>query len=65
VTESDVKLKVTLVHSGIGCDGRQRATLKGLGLKRLNKSRVLVDTPQVRGMVAKVAHLVSVASVEG
>ena len=46
-----MKLKVTLVHSGIGCDGRQRATLKGLGLKRLNKSRVLVDTPQVRGMV--------------
>ena len=35
------------------------------GLKRLNKSRVLVDTPQVRDMVAKVAHLVSVATVEG
>jgi large subunit ribosomal protein L30 len=60
-----VKLKVTLVHSGIGCNVRQRATLTGLGLKRLHKSRILVDSPQVRGMVAKVAHLVTVSSVEG
>ena len=38
----------------------QRATLKGLGLNRLGRERVLEDTPSVRGMIAKVAHMVKV-----
>lgn len=54
-----MKLNVKQVRSGIGCNARQRATLAGLGLKRPNHTSVLVDTPQVRGMLAKVAHLVS------
>lgn len=59
-----MKLKVKLVRSGIGCTVRQRATLTGLGLSKPNQSRLLNDTPQIRGMLAKVQHLVSWASVE-
>jgi len=54
-----MKLNVKLVRSGIGCTVRQQATLAGLGLKKPNQTRVLVDSPQVRGMLAKVAHLVT------
>ena len=54
-----MKLNVILVRSRIGCNQRQRATLAGLGLKKPNQPRLLVDTPQVRGMIAKVAHLVT------
>lgn len=54
------KIKVFLRKSKSGSTERQRATLIGLGLKKINSSKVLEDTPEVRGMVAKVAHLVSV-----
>ena len=40
--------------------GIQRATLIGLGLNKMHKRRTLVDSPQVRGMVAKIAHLVRI-----
>ncbi len=53
-------LKVTLIKSGIGYTTRQKKTLLGLGLKKLNSSRVLKDTPAVRGMIDKVSHLVEV-----
>ena len=55
---TDKKIKVTLVKSVIGTKQDHRATVKGLGLKRLNHSVVLEDTPAVRGMVTKVAYLV-------
>lgn len=56
---SDKKtIKVTLVKSPIGTKADHRATLLGLGLKKLNQSRVLEDTPAVRGMITKVAYLV-------
>ena len=51
-------VKVTLVKSPIGTKADHRATLLGLGLKKLNQSRVLEDTPAVRGMITKVAYLV-------
>jgi large subunit ribosomal protein L30 len=51
---------VTQVRSPIGRHHSQRATLIGLGLNKINRSRVLKDTPAVRGMIAKVAHLVRV-----
>jgi large subunit ribosomal protein L30 len=51
-------IKVTLVRSVIGTKQDHRATVRGLGLKRLNSSAVLEDTPAVRGMVRKVAYLV-------
>lgn len=53
-------LKVTQIASYIGCPPKQRATLKGLGLWKINSSRVLEDTPSVRGMIHKVHHLVRV-----
>lgn len=56
-------IKVTQIHSPIGRTSDQRATLVGLGLNKMNRSRVLIDTPDVRGMLTKVAHLVRVESV--
>ena len=57
------RLKVTLVHSPIGRPSNQLEQLKGLGLRRINQSRVLENTPAVRGMVKKVLHLVEVEEV--
>ena len=54
------KLKVTQIGSAIGRQAYQRATLKGLGLNKMNRSRVLVDTPSTRGMIENVKHLVRV-----
>lgn len=58
---ADKQIKVTLVRSVIGTHKSHRATVTGLGLKKLNSSRVLVDTPEVRGMIRKVDYLVSVS----
>ena len=58
------QLKVTLKHSAIGRSGKQLATIKGLGLRKIGHSRVLENTPAVRGMVKKVLHLVDVQEVE-
>ncbi|HCH63688.1 MAG: 50S ribosomal protein L30 [Deltaproteobacteria bacterium] len=58
------KLEVTLKRSVIGSNRAQRATVRGLGLRRINHTRVLENTPAVRGMVKKVLHLVDVAEVE-
>ena len=54
------KLKVTQIASPIGRKKDQRATLIGLGLNKMNRSRELPDTPDVRGMITKVQHLLSV-----
>jgi large subunit ribosomal protein L30 len=53
---------VTQVGSPIGRKADQGATLKGLGLKKLHHSSTLEDTPSVRGMIAKVAHLLRIES---
>ena len=53
-------VKVTLVRSPVGAKSDHRATVLGLGLKRMHQSRVLEDTPAVRGMITKVAYLVKV-----
>lgn len=55
---SDKKVKVTLVKSVIGTKQSHRATVTGLGLRRLNQTVELEDTPAVRGMINKVAYLV-------
>ena len=58
---SDKKtLKVQLVRSPIGCRASHRATVVGLGLRRMHSESVLEDTPAVRGMINKVAYLVRV-----
>jgi large subunit ribosomal protein L30 len=53
-------LKVTQIGSPIGRQQYQRATLIGLGLNKLHRSRVLEDTPSVRGMIESIKHLVKV-----
>jgi len=53
-------VKVTQIHSPIGRPADQRATLVGLGLNKMNRTSELEDTPSVRGMIAKVRHLVRV-----
>ena len=55
---ADKKIKVTLVRSVIGTKQSHRATVRGLGLRRLNSTSELQDTPAVRGMINKVAYLV-------
>jgi large subunit ribosomal protein L30 len=55
------QIKVTLVRSVIGTKESHRATVRGLGLRRMNSSRVLNDTPEVRGMIRKVDYLVRVS----
>ena len=55
------EIKVTVVRSVIGTKESHRATVRGLGLRRINSSRVLVDTPEVRGMIRKVDYLVTVS----
>ncbi len=53
-------IKVKLVKGLIGTKQSHRATVRGLGLRRLNSERELEDTPAVRGMINKVAYLVKV-----
>lgn len=57
-------VKVTQTGSAIGRPGDQRATLIGLGLNKMRKTRELEDTPAVRGMINKVHHLVHVDEAE-
>jgi large subunit ribosomal protein L30 len=54
------KLIITLIKSGIARPGKHKAVLLGLGLKKMNHSVVRMDTPQIRGMIAKISHLVMV-----
>jgi len=53
------QLKIKLVKSFIGRPEKQRKVLRGMGLEKLNKTVYLKDTPENRGMVSKVSHLVS------
>ena len=55
---SDKKIKVTLVKSIIGIKQSHRATVRGLGLRRMHHTVELADTPEIRGMVNKVSYLV-------
>jgi large subunit ribosomal protein L30 len=57
---SGKRVRVTQVKSGIGFDRRQRATLRGLGIRRMWHTVEVEDTPAVRGMIRKVTHLVKV-----
>jgi large subunit ribosomal protein L30 len=58
-------VKITLVHSYIGRPEAQRKVLRGMGLGKVNKSVVLNDTPEIRGMIRMVGHLVAAVEVEG
>ncbi|MBE7063926.1 MAG: 50S ribosomal protein L30 [Clostridia bacterium] len=54
------KLKVTLKKSVIGCKKDQIATVEALGLKKIRDVKEHADTPQIRGMINKVSHLLTV-----
>ncbi len=54
------RIRVTQTGSPIGRPGDQRATLVGLGLNKMHRTRELEDTPAVRGMIEKVKHLVRI-----
>jgi len=54
------KIKIQYYRSGIGFNVNQKLVVKGLGLNKLNAIRELEDTPSIRGMVAKVPHLVRI-----
>ena len=54
------ELRVTLVRSLIGYPESQRVTARGLGLRKINSSVVRPDSPEIRGMIAKIIHVVKV-----
>ena len=58
------KLQVTLKRSSIGSKPVHRSNLEGLGLRRPHQTRVLENTPAVRGMIKKVIHMVTVEEVD-
>ena len=60
MSESIKKIKLTLIKSIIGTKQSHRATVRGLGLRGINSSAELEDTPSVRGMINKVYYLVKV-----
>ena len=58
------QLKVTLVRSQIGIKPKHRGTLRALGLGKIGSSNVLPDRPEIRGMLARVPHLVAVEEIQ-
>ena len=58
-------LLVTQIRSAIGSKPKQRGTLRALGLGRIGRSNTLPDRPEIRGMIKRVPHLVSVEEVDG
>jgi len=56
-------LKVTQIRSGIGTKPKHRGSLRALGLRGIGQSNVLPDRPEIRGMIARVPHLVQVEEV--
>ena len=60
-TAAPKALTITQIRSGIGFDKKQTLALRGLGLRRIRHTVTVVDTPETRGLILKVRHLVTVA----
>ena len=58
------KLRITQTRSSIGTKPKQRGTLRSLGLGRIGKSHTIEDSPELRGQIARVPHLVEVEEVD-
>ena len=56
-------ISITLIQSPIGRPYRQKDTVRGLGLRKLHQTVIRQDTPQIRGMVSKISHLIEVREV--
>jgi large subunit ribosomal protein L30 len=63
--QESTQLKITQVRGTIGARWKQRETLRTLGLRKIRQSAVREDTPQTRGLIKVVHHLVEVEAVEG
>jgi large subunit ribosomal protein L30 len=59
---SDKTVTIKLVRSPIGCKVDHRATVRGLGLRKMNSTSTLIDTVEVRGMINKISYLLQVQS---
>ncbi|OQX86510.1 50S ribosomal protein L30 [candidate division KSB1 bacterium 4484_87] len=64
MAEKKKKIRITLTKSPIGYHFRQKATVRALGLRKLHHTVEHTDTPQIRGMINKVSHLVTVEEVK-
>jgi len=60
IVMAEKKVKIQYYRSAIGFNEKQKLVVKGLGFNKLNTIRELVDTPAIRGMIAKVPHLVRI-----
>jgi large subunit ribosomal protein L30 len=60
-SKSENQITVTQVRSGIGAKPKTRGTLRALGLGRIGKTNTLPDRPEIRGMIARVPHLITVS----
>jgi large subunit ribosomal protein L30 len=60
MSSSEIRVTVEQIKSPIGRPASQRATLIGLGLNKIGRRKSLEDTPAIRGMIAKVAHLIRI-----
>jgi large subunit ribosomal protein L30 len=58
------QLKVTLIRSKIGKKPKQRGTVRALGLDRIGSTNTLPDRPEIRGMIARVPHMVTVEEIQ-
>ena len=63
--DKDTTLRITLVRSPIGYAERQKKTVRALGLRRMNQTVEHADTAQIRGMIAKIPHLLRVEEQAG
>jgi large subunit ribosomal protein L30 len=61
---NETQVRVTLVRSSIGTKPKQRGTLRALGLGKIGSTNVLPDRPEIRGMIARVPHLVRVEEIQ-
>ena len=62
---ADVQLKVTQIKSVIGVKPKTRGTMRALGLRGIGQTNTLPDRPEIRGMIRRVPHLITVEEVEG
>ena len=60
---SGTRLRIIQIRSAIGAKPKQRGTLRALGLGRIGRANILADRPEIRGMIARVPHLVEVEEV--
>jgi large subunit ribosomal protein L30 len=58
------ELKVTLIRSRIGKKPKQRGTIRALGLRKIGSTNTLPDRPEIRGMIARVPHMITVEEIQ-